>query len=159
MPAPWRPPPTVRSCARPRVEPAHAAPLLEQLEPFQGNPHPAQGRVVPAEFRVAVPIGAAADAEPEPLRDACEPLLDGRRVAGMAYFQPVEALLLKLPQLAFGAVVPQMRRDGHRADRVQQLRDVGEARERLFDVRGAAAPEVAAKRVANAVTGIALDQG
>src|SRR6266508_2307246 len=117
MPAPWRPPPTVRSCARPRVEPAHAAPLLEQLEPREGNVHPAERRVVPTEFRVAVPIGPAADAESEPRRDAREPLLDGRRVAGMAHFQPVEALLLKLPQLAFRAVVPQMRGDGDGADR------------------------------------------
>src|SRR5213595_1204894 len=103
MPAPGRPPPTVRSCARPRGEPAQAAPLLEQVEPLQGNPHPAERRVVAAKLRVAVPIGAAADGEPEPFRDAREALLDGRRVAGMAHFQPVEALLLKLAQLAFGA--------------------------------------------------------
>jgi len=114
--------------------------------------------VVAAEFRVAVPVGAAADAEAEPLRDAREPLLDGRRVAGMAHFQPVEALFLKLPQLAFRAVIPQMRGDGDGADRVQQLRDVGEARERLFDVRGAPASEVATKRVADAVTLTTLDQ-
>src|SRR5882672_7835984 len=109
MPAPSRLPPTVRSCARPGCE---TAPLLELLQPFDWNPHPAERRVVIPELCVAVPVRSAADPEPQPLRDARESLLDRGRMAGVPHLQRVEALLLKLAQLAFRAVVAEVRGDG-----------------------------------------------
>src|SRR2546423_14894476 len=70
----------------------------------------------------------------------------------------VESLILENPQLRFGSVVAQMCRHGQAADVVHQPRDVSELRQGLFHVGCPAPAEVAPKRVADVVTGAAVDE-
>src|SRR5438094_2231240 len=75
------------------------------------------------ELHVAVPIRAATDGHAEPLCDAGDPPLGARRMARVPHFEAVETLLLELSDLAFGAVVTEVGRDGNPADAVNKPGD------------------------------------
>src|SRR5260370_32463009 len=77
----------------------------------------------------------------------------------MTDFQAVEPLLLELAQLPFGAMVAQVRGHGDAPHVVHQAGDLREARERLLDVGGTPAAEVAAERIPAFVRGFALAEG
>src|SRR5205823_6644077 len=86
------------------------------------------------ELHVAVPVRAATDGHAEPLCDAGDPPLGARRMARVPHLEAVETLLLELSDLAFGAVVTEVGRDGNPADGVDQLGDLLQGGERLLDV-------------------------
>src|SRR5438093_12024767 len=100
----------------------------------------------------AVPVRAAADPEPEPLGEANESLLDGRGMARVAHVETVQCLILKSPELSFGPMIAQVRRDGQPTHLVHQRGDFGEGWERFLDVRRPAPAEVAAKRIRDVFT-------
>ena len=101
------------------------------------------------ELHVAVPIRAATDGHAEPLCDAGDPPLGARRMARVPHFEAVETLLLELSDLAFGAVVTEVGRDGNPADGVDQLGDLPKGGERLLDV-GRPAPTQIAREIGRA---------
>src|SRR5688572_26118482 len=100
-----------------------------------------------SQFRISVPVRAAADREPQAGGDLREPLLDRGRVTRVPHLDAVQALLLELSDLALGPVVAKMRRDGEPADGVDELRHLTEHGQRLLDVPGLAATEVARERL------------
>src|SRR6266850_5326295 len=68
-------------------------------------------------------------------------------MARVPHLEAVETLLLKLPQLAFGAVVAEVGGDGDPVDGMQQLRDLLQRWERLLDVGRPATAQIARERV------------
>src|SRR5260370_24306366 len=135
----------VLAVIRHRLTRGFPAPLFELFEPGVGHVQSTQGRVGVAELRVAMPIGPAADGEPEALGDAGEPPLVRRGMARVPHLETVQPLLLKLPDLALGAGVAPGRRDGDAADPVHQIGDLRQRRQWLFDVGRPAPPEVASE--------------
>src|SRR5260370_25658281 len=162
MPAPCCPRPEAHSwcvlaVVRNRLTGASPPPLFELLEPGLGHVQPAQRRVGVAELRVAVPIGATADGEPEALGDTREPPLDPRGMARVAHLEAVEPLLVKLPDLTLSAVIPEVRCHGDASNPLHQVGDLGERRQPLLDVGRPAPSEVAAECVVDVQRDAALD--
>src|SRR5438874_5215883 len=110
------------------------------------------------ELHVAVPIRAATDGHAEPLCDAGDPPLGARRMARVPHLEAVETLLLELSDLAFGAVVTEVGRDGNPADGVDQLGDLLKGGERLLDVGRPAPTQIARERLVHVDAHPALHQ-
>src|SRR5205814_2877042 len=111
------------------------------------------------ELGIAVPVRSAADAEPEPLRDPREPLLDGRGVARMPHLAPIQPLFLDRPDWPFAAVLAKMGGERERAHAVDEVGHLAQPRQRLLDVRRPAAPEIAPERVVDVRGDAARDEG
>src|SRR5712664_4350997 len=95
----------VHSCVSPPVPRRDLEAPLQRFELRVGHAHAAQGRVAVTVFAIAVPVRPATDAESQPLGDARQPLLDGRRMTGMADLDAVQPLVLKDAELRLGAVI------------------------------------------------------
>src|SRR3989442_5598431 len=126
---------------------------------FGGKVEPAEGGVSFAQLRVAVPVGTAGDGETEFGREALQRRFGLGRVAGVPYFEAIQPVGGKLPQLVFGSAVAEVRRDGEAARRVHQLGDVAQRGERLLDERRAAAPEIAIEGFGDVCRVAAGDEG
>src|SRR6266704_3409860 len=135
-----------------------AATPFELFEPFHRYLEPAQRRMGIAQLRIAVPIRAAADGEPEALSELREPPLGGGGVARVANLEAVQTLLLELPDLAFAAVVAQVRRHRDPAYGVHQIGDLAQTGERLLDVARPAAAQVAREGIVDVGAGAALHE-
>src|SRR5436309_14917472 len=97
------------------------------------------------ELQVAMPVRAAADGQAQALSDARESPLGAGGVARVTHLEAVETLLLELADLAVRAVVAEVSGDGDATDRVHQLGDLLQRRERLLDVRRPAPAQIARK--------------
>src|SRR2546427_7350893 len=119
-----RPPSSTLFPYTPLLRPRRRATPPQLLKPSHRDIQPAERRMRIPELHVAVPIRAATDGHAEPLCDAGDPPLGARRMARVPHFEAVETLLLELSDLAFGAVVTEVGRDGNPADGVDQLGDL-----------------------------------
>src|SRR5438094_729458 len=97
------------------------------------------------ELQVAMPVRAAADGQAQALSDARESPLGAGGVARVTHLEAVETLFLELADLAVRAVVAEVSGDGDATDRVHQLGDLLQRRERLLDVRRPAPAQIARK--------------
>src|SRR5712691_10712095 len=132
--------------------------MLERFQPGVWDAHAAEWRMGLPVLTLAVPVRSPGDAESQTFGDPRQPLLDRRRVAGMADFDAVESLILKDAQLCFRPVITQMRGHGQSAHVVYQIGDLPELGERLLDVGGAAAAQIAAEGVADVVARARVDE-
>ena len=113
--------------------------MLERFQPGVGNAHAPERRMGFPVLTLAVPVRSPGHAESQTLGNARQPLLDRRRVAGMADFDTIESLILKDAQLRFLPVITQMRGRGQSTHGVHQIGDFPELGKRLLDVGGTAA--------------------
>src|SRR5260221_7271043 len=132
--------------------------MLERFKPGVGDTNATGWRMGFPVLALAVPVRSPGHAESQALGDPRQPLLDRRRVAGMADFDTIEPLILKDAQLRFLPVITQWRGCGQSAHGVPQTGDFPELGERLLDVRGAAAAQIAAESVADGVAHATVDE-